>query len=87
MYKVRKVSVSELKVHVLQIIESVKTSQTEVEVYKRGKLVARISPVNEELRRSFIGCMIGTMKIVGDPDSILEPIDVEWDALKNEDPT
>ena len=40
MYKVRKVSVSELKVHVLQIIESVKTSQTEVEVYKRGKLVA-----------------------------------------------
>lgn len=87
MYKVRKVSVSELKVHVLQIIESVKTSQTEVEVYKRGKLVARISPVNEEPRKSFIGCMIGTMKIVGDPDSILEPIDVEWDALKNEDPT
>ncbi len=86
MAKVKKVSVSELKVHALQLIESVKSSRMEIEVYKRGKLVARITPAGDE-PKSLLGCMRGTGYILGDPDSILEPIDVEWDALKDENST
>jgi antitoxin (DNA-binding transcriptional repressor) of toxin-antitoxin stability system len=78
--KIKKVSVSELKVHALQLIESVKSSNTEIEVYKHGKLVARITPAAEEPRKSILGCAVGLGRIVGDPDSIMDPIDVEWDA-------
>ena len=81
MAKVKKVSVSELKVHALQLIESVKSSKTEIEVYKRGKLVARITPAGDE-PKSLLGCTEGMIKFIGDPDSILEPLDLEWDSLK-----
>ena len=82
MSNIKKVSVSELKAHALQLIESVKTSQLEIEVYKRGQLVAKITPIGEETpKKSWLGLGADTMQIVGDPSSILEPLDVKWAVL------
>jgi prevent-host-death family protein len=80
MSKIKKVSVSELKVHALHLIESVKTSKTEIEVYKHGKLVAKIMPVEENPKKSILGSLTGSATFSEDPDSLLEPIDVKWDA-------
>lgn len=49
-----------------------------ITVTKHGKPVARLVPV-EQQAPSMFGCMKGTVTILGD---IMEPIDVEWDALK-----
>ena len=82
MSKLKKVSVSELKVHALQIIESVNSSKIEVEVYKHGKLVAKITPSAEEIEKPWMGCAEGTVKFNGNPDSILDPIDEKWAVLE-----
>jgi prevent-host-death family protein len=78
MSKTKKVSVSELKAHALQIIESVKTQKTEIEVFKRGVLVAKIVPIPAETQKSWLGCGADTLTLPEDADSILEPIDAIW---------
>ena len=76
----KKVSVSQLKAHALQIVEAVRTTKQEVEIYKRGKLIAKINPAGEESKDSWLGCLVGSVKFNGDVDAIIEPIDVKWDA-------
>jgi len=81
MAKIKTVSVTELKAHALQIIETVKTSKQEVQILKHGKLVAKIVPI--EQAPAFLGSMKGTVTYPkGSPDSILEPLDLKWDAEK-----
>ena len=75
----KKVSVTEFKAHALQIIEGVRTNKKEVEIYKRGKLVAKLCPAEDQPVR-WLGALDGTVVTCGDPDSILEPLDVKWDA-------
>jgi antitoxin (DNA-binding transcriptional repressor) of toxin-antitoxin stability system len=83
MFKKKKISVSELKVHALQIIETVKTTKQEVEIYKRGKLVAKISPLSDDDGKNWIGCLDGRVADPKNPDSIIEPINANWDAEKS----
>ena len=80
MPKSKKISVSELKVHALQIIEAVKTTKQEFEVYKRGKLVAKITPMSEDDGKSWIGCLDGRVPMPKNPDSIIESTGEIWDA-------
>ncbi len=80
----KKISVSELKVHALQIIEDVKTKNEEIEIFKRGKRVAKIIPFGEksvqEAMNDWLGCLDGSVKKPRNPDLILEPLDSKWDA-------
>ena len=81
----KRVSVSELKVHALQIIESMKHSKEEVEVYKRGKLVARIVPASATQPKPFLNRMPESVDFLVSADSLLEPIDEVWNASRDED--
>jgi antitoxin (DNA-binding transcriptional repressor) of toxin-antitoxin stability system len=52
----------------------------EIVITRYGKPVARLAPVEpaaDAPRRGIVGCMAGTVTILGD---IVEPIDVEWEA-------
>jgi prevent-host-death family protein len=58
-----------------------KTQRRHITITKRGKPVARLVPVAEDLPDIF-GRMKGTIEILGD---IVSPIGEVWDADRDED--
>jgi prevent-host-death family protein len=70
----------------LRVLDDVAESGQPVTITKRGKPVARIVPFQEAPedteRPPLFGSMAGTVTFVGD---IISPIDVEWDALRDDD--
>lgn len=72
------VSASEMKNSWHEYLERVSESGEEIVITRYGKPVARLAPLEPEGERgSIVGCMAGTVTILGD---IVEPIDVEWEA-------
>lgn len=72
------VSASEMKNGWHEYLERVSQSGEEIVITRYGKPVARLAPLEPEAERgSIVGCMAGTVTILGD---IIEPIDVEWEA-------
>jgi len=69
---------SECKAKFLGVLDDVAANHERVIVTKNGKPVAEIIPFVEK-PKSIIGAMKGSVTILGDLD---EPVDVEWDALK-----
>jgi prevent-host-death family protein len=67
----------EFKAKCLRILDEVAEKRKTLVITKRGKPVARLSPVPQE--GDFVGSMRGTGEILGD---IISPIDVEWEAMK-----
>ncbi len=82
--KKKKVSVSELKAHALQIVESVRTQKKEVEIYKRGKLVAKIVPASDLPAKEWFGSMKG-IQFNCTPEELMEPLDVKWNVLSDDE--
>jgi prevent-host-death family protein len=76
----KKVSVSELKAHALQLVESVRTQKKTVEIYKRGVLVAKLVPAAELTVADWVGSLEGQVIFHDSADAILEPISVKWDV-------
>ncbi len=74
-----KISASEFKAHVSEVIDRVYNGQGSVIITKRGKSVAMIVPVEEKEHESIFGFAKGHVKIHGD---IMAPIEVEWEAVK-----
>ena len=73
-------SATEFKAKCLQILDQVQATGERVQVTKWGKVVAEVGPPPVEHKEyAKAGFAKGRMWIVGD---IMEPIDVEWDALK-----
>jgi prevent-host-death family protein len=72
------IAAGEFKVHCLKLMEQVREKRTEIIITKRGKPVAKLVPVEEEVPDIF-GSMRGTVTILGD---IVGPTGVEWDAEK-----
>ena len=76
---------AEFKTHCLRIIDEVERSGEPVTVTKRGRPVVQIQPSRsaETERRPFVGCMTGSVTILGD---ITEPAwDGPWNAERGED--
>jgi len=69
---------SECKAKFLGVLDEVATTHERVIVTKNGKPVAEIVPFVEK-PKSIRGALKGSVTILGDLD---EPIDVEWEALK-----
>jgi len=74
------IAAGEFKAKCLGILDEVNQSRKPVLITKRGKVVARLLPPEENKKPSVFGRMKGTGIILGD---IISPIDVKWDA--NED--
>jgi prevent-host-death family protein len=82
MTKSREIPAGEFKAKCLKLMDDVAATGEELVITKRGKPVARLCPVTEE-RPSLVGCMKGSIKILGD---IIEPVEAGWDdALKHWD--
>ena len=76
--KGRTVGAAEFKANCLKIMDEVQRTREPVVVTKRGRPMVRLVPA-EVARPRLFGCMKGTVTILGD---IVEPIDVEWNAMK-----
>ena len=76
--KERTVGAAEFKANCLKIMSEVERTREPVVVTKRGRPMVRLVPAASPRPRIF-GCMKGTVTIHGD---IVEPIDVEWNAMK-----
>jgi prevent-host-death family protein len=70
---------SECKAKFLGVLDDVADNHERVIVTKNGRPVAQIIPYVEK-PKSIIGAMKGSVTIMGDLD---EPLDVEWEALKD----
>lgn len=62
------------------IIESISRSNKSILITDKGKMLVKIVPVPSSKQGSWLGCMSGTGKIVGD---IVSPVEDEkvWDVL------
>jgi prevent-host-death family protein len=66
------VSAGEFKAHCLRLMEKVRATRRPIVITKRGKPVARLVPVDEDVpRREIFGCMKGTLTLHRD---IISPI-------------
>jgi prevent-host-death family protein len=65
------------KARCLKLLDEVAEKRHTLVVTKRGRPVARVSPIPEE--GDFVGSMRETGEIVGD---IISPIDAEWEAMR-----
>ena len=77
----KEIAISEFKAKCLQLMDSVQKTKNSILITKRGKPVARLVPVAEDLP-DIIGRMKGTIEILGD---IVSPIGEVWDADRDED--
>jgi prevent-host-death family protein len=71
----------EFKTRCLSVMDSVQKTKESVLITKRGRPVARLVPAEEEEPREFMGRLEGIVKIVGDIESPIEPIEA-WESLR-----
>ncbi|MGO8790204.1 MAG: type II toxin-antitoxin system Phd/YefM family antitoxin [Terriglobia bacterium] len=76
----KKISAGTFKTHCLSIMEDVRATRHPVLITKRGRPVAKLVPVDTG-RDDFIGRLEGVVKIVGDIESPIEPLE-SWEALR-----
>jgi prevent-host-death family protein len=76
MTKPLEVPAGEFKARCLKLMDEVRATRREVVITKRGKPVAKLVPVEEEIPTLF-GRMKGTVTIHGD---IIGPIPLDWHA-------
>ncbi|MFH1462787.1 MAG: type II toxin-antitoxin system prevent-host-death family antitoxin [Pseudomonadota bacterium] len=73
------ITAGEFKARCLRLMDEVRDTGREVVITKRGKPVARLVPVCDDVESSVFGCMKGTVEIVGD---IIAPLEEEWEAMR-----
>jgi prevent-host-death family protein len=71
------IGAAEFKAHCLRILDEVQRSGEPVTITKRGKPVAEVKPVEDEQRPSVLGCLKGTVTILGDIEE--SPFDPDWE--------
>ncbi|HEV3037417.1 MAG TPA: type II toxin-antitoxin system Phd/YefM family antitoxin [Candidatus Angelobacter sp.] len=70
----------EFKAHCLAVMDQVRATREPVVITKRGRPVAKLVPV-EEKPSKFLGRLQGVVKILGDIESPIEPLE-SWKALR-----
>jgi prevent-host-death family protein len=76
----RKMAAGKFKAQCLKVMEQVRTTREPVLITKRGQPVAKLVPA-EKASDNFIGHLEGVVKIVGDIESPVVPLE-DWDALR-----
>jgi prevent-host-death family protein len=78
----KEVAISEFKAKCLGMLEEVRKTRKPIRVTRFGKPVAEVIPPTPEKRaESWLGCMAGTMKIVGDIVGPTGSLD-DWEAWR-----
>jgi len=76
----KKMPAGEFKARCLAVMESVQKTKEAVLITKRGRPVAKLVPA-DETPREFLGRLEGIVKIVGDIESPIEPVEA-WEVLR-----
>ncbi len=78
----KEVAISEFKAKCLGLLEEVRKTRKPIRVTRFGEPVAEVMPPTPRLRpKSWLGCMAGTMKIVGDIVGPTGSLD-DWEAWR-----
>ena len=70
-----KIAVSEFKARCLRLIDQMAQGRDPIVLTKRGKPVAKLVPIDDEIRSDLFGYMAGSATISGD---IVSPIEGSW---------
>jgi prevent-host-death family protein len=62
----KEIAISKFKATCLAVIEDVRKTRRPVRITRFGKPVAEVVPSTPEPKKSWLGCMAGTMEITGD---------------------
>jgi len=76
------INAARFKATCLALLDGVEQTGQSIRITKRGKPVARISPVAPVGKRRIMGCMEGTARIVGDIESPAVAAS-DWEALRS----
>jgi prevent-host-death family protein len=76
----KKMPAGEFKTRCLSVMDSVQKTKESVLITKRGRPVAKLVPAEEE-SREFLGRLEGIVKIVGDIELPIEPVEA-WEVLR-----
>jgi prevent-host-death family protein len=76
----KKIAAAEFKAKCLTLMEDVRTTREPLIITKRGKPVAKLVPL-ENKKDNWIGRLNGKMRIVGDIESPVVPLE-DWDVLR-----
>lgn len=68
---------AEFKAHCLQLLDGVQKSGQSLVVTKRGRPVARVTPIPSAQPTSLFGCLKGQVDIAGD---LVQPTGEAWEA-------
>jgi prevent-host-death family protein len=71
---IRTISASQFKAQCLAMLDEVATTGEEIVVTKRGRAVARVSPMSEP------ESLRGSVTFNVSDEELLEPLDVEWSS-------
>ena len=74
------ISAGKFKAQCLRIMDEVRSTREPVLITKRGQPLAKLVPA-EKTYDDFIGRLEGEIKIVGDIESPVVPLE-DWDALR-----
>jgi prevent-host-death family protein len=76
----KKMAAGEFKAQCLKVMDRVKTTREPVLITKKGRPVAKLVPV-DPITQDALGSLVGTIEIVGDIESPVEPPEA-WEALR-----
>jgi prevent-host-death family protein len=68
------------KAQCLKVMDRVNATREPVLITKKGRPVAKLVPADPP-GQDFFGCLAGTIEIVGDIESTLQPAE-DWKALR-----
>ncbi len=74
---IRQVSASQAKTHLLELLKDIDHKRESLVITKRGRPIARLTPIESQPSRSIFGCMKGTGRILGD---VIGPEPDVWEA-------
>jgi prevent-host-death family protein len=74
------IAAGEFKTRCLALMDDVRATREPVIITKRGKPVAKLVPA-DEVSRDFIGRLEGIVRIVGDIESPMVPVEA-WKVLR-----
>ncbi len=74
------IAAGEFKAKCLNLMDDVQSTREPLVITKRGKPVAKLVPV-ESKKDNWIGRLNGKMRIVGDIESPVVPLE-DWDVLR-----
>jgi prevent-host-death family protein len=76
----KKISLTEFRKRCLEFVDVVAATREPVVITRNGKPVAKLVPANRP-KQGFFGCLAGTIEIVGDIESPVQPAE-DWNALR-----